>query len=244
MARLTIETHVIPVSSLGSLDKWCRNEMEKLLGSKSKQVIDIWCKRLVVAALKGSYSIWLKRCGYKDVNLAEGRRHDPNEPVDKLEVFEGEQRWIDERTQAIQESLIRDEEIREINEDLQEGENLEMDEIIIEEEDPYIPIEDYEAEEQLKTVSTMIYYKHELKWFLDNTVIDWATPFTSDRKTFEQEKISNLLNWMTGTDKDRPIIIDIKMLTIALYRKRLSTNMELNPMIMEAMLRTVEKPKQ
>jgi hypothetical protein len=58
MARLTIEIHIIAVSSLGSLDYWCRKEMEKLLGSKSKQVIDIWGKRLVVAALKGSYNIY------------------------------------------------------------------------------------------------------------------------------------------------------------------------------------------
>jgi hypothetical protein len=62
MARLTMERHIIAVLSLGSSDSLCRISMEKLKGSKSKKVIDIWCKRRVVAAIKGSYNIWLKRC--------------------------------------------------------------------------------------------------------------------------------------------------------------------------------------
>jgi hypothetical protein len=86
--------------------------MEKLLGTRAKSVIDIWCKRLVVAGIKGSYNIWLKICGYKDIILKDNE-HDPNDVVDNLEVFKGKQRWIDERTQATQESLIKDEEFKE-----------------------------------------------------------------------------------------------------------------------------------
>jgi hypothetical protein len=43
MARLTMERHIIVVSSLGSLDAVCRASMEKLLGTRAKRVIDIWC---------------------------------------------------------------------------------------------------------------------------------------------------------------------------------------------------------
>jgi hypothetical protein len=102
--------------------------MDKLLGTRAKSVIDIWCKRLVVAGIKGSYNIWLKRCGYKDIILKD-REHDPNDVVDNLEVFKGKQRWIDERTQATQESLSKDEEFHEINEDLREAEDIEMNSI-------------------------------------------------------------------------------------------------------------------
>jgi hypothetical protein len=90
MARLTMERHIIVISSSDSLDKDCRIAIEKLLGTRTKSVIDIWCKRLVVAAIKGSHNIWLKRCGYKDIILKDNE-YDPNEAVNKLEVFDGEQ---------------------------------------------------------------------------------------------------------------------------------------------------------
>jgi hypothetical protein len=54
------------------------SDFEKFLGKKHMKVIDIWTKRLVVAGRKGSYNIWLKKCGYKDITLRIDRQHDPN----------------------------------------------------------------------------------------------------------------------------------------------------------------------
>jgi hypothetical protein len=65
------------------------------------------------------------------------RLHDPNVHVDRLGVFDDgkiDERWIDERTQTTQESLIEDEEFREIAQDMNEGEDIDMDNLVIENE--------------------------------------------------------------------------------------------------------------
>jgi hypothetical protein len=48
-------------------------------------------KRLVAAAIKGSYNIWFKRCGYKDKTLNIDTRHDPNSIVDQFEAHDDEE---------------------------------------------------------------------------------------------------------------------------------------------------------
>jgi intracellular sulfur oxidation DsrE/DsrF family protein len=60
-ARVEIVGHVLAISSLGSFDYNAKIELRMLLNTKVKSVINIWAKRLIVAAIKGSYNIWLKR---------------------------------------------------------------------------------------------------------------------------------------------------------------------------------------
>jgi hypothetical protein len=81
--RIEVIQHIIPVSSLGSLNHITYLTLKDLLNKKPKRIINIWAKRLVVAAIKGSYNIWLKKCGYKDINLIQ--RADPNNLVKNLE---------------------------------------------------------------------------------------------------------------------------------------------------------------
>jgi hypothetical protein len=126
-----------------------RFRLEKLLGKKTKKVKDIWCKRLIVAGIKGSYNIWMKKCGYTDITLNIDRQHDPNIQVDRLEVFNNgsiDEKWIDERTQATQESLVKDEELKEKNINMEEGNEIDINTFNIEEEPPSL-IQDHEAEE-------------------------------------------------------------------------------------------------
>jgi hypothetical protein len=52
--------------------------------------------------MKVSYSIWLKRCEWKNETLENDKRHNPNVEVDILEDFKNGKQ--DERTQEPQES--------------------------------------------------------------------------------------------------------------------------------------------
>jgi hypothetical protein len=83
--RIEVIQHIIPVSSLGSLNHITYLTLKDLLNHKPKRTITIWAKRLVVAAIKGSYNIWLKKCGYKNINLI--KRADPNNLVKDPEEF-------------------------------------------------------------------------------------------------------------------------------------------------------------
>jgi hypothetical protein len=65
-ARIIIRYHIIAVGSLGAFDQNSKEELERILNTKVKKTINIWGKRLVVAALKGSFAIWLKKCGYNN----------------------------------------------------------------------------------------------------------------------------------------------------------------------------------
>jgi hypothetical protein len=55
--RVIIEPHIIAVSSLGAFDKDSTHQLSEILETKTKKIIHIWRKRLVVAALKGSFNI-------------------------------------------------------------------------------------------------------------------------------------------------------------------------------------------
>jgi hypothetical protein len=50
--------------SLSAFHKCSKDGLERILGTKVKKTINIWGKRLVVAALNGSFALWLKKCGY------------------------------------------------------------------------------------------------------------------------------------------------------------------------------------
>jgi hypothetical protein len=118
--RIEVVQHIIPVSSLGSLNHATYLTLKDLLNHEPKRIINIWAKRLVVAAIKGSFNIWLKKCVYRDINLI--KRADPNNLVKDLEEFPNanhEKRWLEERIQATQQCLTTDVELNEIevNED-------------------------------------------------------------------------------------------------------------------------------
>jgi hypothetical protein len=81
--RIEVVQHIIQVSSLDSLSHITYLTLKDHLNHKPKRIINIWAKRLVVAAIKGSFSIWLKKWGYKYVNLI--KRTDPNNLVRDLE---------------------------------------------------------------------------------------------------------------------------------------------------------------
>jgi hypothetical protein len=48
-----------------------KEEFERILGSKVKKTISIWEKPLLVAALRGSFAIWLKKCGTIPLSLKD-----------------------------------------------------------------------------------------------------------------------------------------------------------------------------
>jgi hypothetical protein len=88
--------------------------LKELLNHKPKKIINIWAKRLVVAAIKGSFSIWLKKCGYKDINII--KRADPINLVKNSEETPDQKRWLEERIQATQQCLTTNVELNEVEE--------------------------------------------------------------------------------------------------------------------------------
>jgi hypothetical protein len=117
--RVIIQWHVIAVSSLSAFDKYLKEELERILGAKVKKTINILGKRLIVAALKRSFAIWLKKCGY---NHALSKR-----PLSTLQWVNGTEDYLnpetgeDVITQASQVSLFQ-----EVN--MQEPDNYDFEE--------------------------------------------------------------------------------------------------------------------
>jgi hypothetical protein len=50
----------ITVSSLGAIPNFTLKNLSTIIGSNSKAVMNLWAKRLVLAALKGSFLLWIK----------------------------------------------------------------------------------------------------------------------------------------------------------------------------------------
>jgi hypothetical protein len=80
--------------------------IRKILNTKVKKTINIWGKRLVVAALKGSFAIWLKKCGY--INPICTRPKNTLEWVTDIEDFHGPQRRDDVITEASQIGVVQE----------------------------------------------------------------------------------------------------------------------------------------
>jgi hypothetical protein len=59
------------ISSLGALPNKSINGITRIIGTVTKNTVGIWCKKLVVRALKGSFMIWVKA---KPETLASNRR--------------------------------------------------------------------------------------------------------------------------------------------------------------------------
>jgi hypothetical protein len=129
--------------------------------------------------------------------------------------------------------------LKEINIDMEEGQEIDTNTFNIEEEEPPSLIEDHEAEELLKMVSTSIKYKHELKWHLNEAVSNWRDPFTEDRAISDQGKAFTLLGRLQN-NLDESIDPVLKMTMIILCDKRISQQFELNQFILNSIIRTIE----
>jgi hypothetical protein len=59
------------ISSLGTPPNKSINGITRIIGTATKNTVGIWCKKLVVRALKGSFMIWVKA---KPETLVSNRR--------------------------------------------------------------------------------------------------------------------------------------------------------------------------
>jgi hypothetical protein len=58
--KFVVEFIPFVISSLGALPNKSVNSFSRMLGSTTKNTVGLWCKKLVVKALKGSSMIWVK----------------------------------------------------------------------------------------------------------------------------------------------------------------------------------------
>jgi hypothetical protein len=56
--KISILSHVLTVILLGSFQSRIHSGIGEILETETKKIIDIWSKRIVVAALRGTYNIW------------------------------------------------------------------------------------------------------------------------------------------------------------------------------------------
>jgi hypothetical protein len=61
---IQIKTHILCVWSLGAFDKKATLALSNILNTNTKRIISMWGKRIVVAAIKGSFNIWMKKNGW------------------------------------------------------------------------------------------------------------------------------------------------------------------------------------
>jgi hypothetical protein len=62
--QIKVESDILGVSSLGAFYQFATNTLENILETKSKKTISIWGRRIVIATIKGSFDIWLKKSGW------------------------------------------------------------------------------------------------------------------------------------------------------------------------------------
>jgi hypothetical protein len=215
--RIEIVQHIIPVSSLGSLNHITYLTLKDLLSHKPKKIINIWAKRLVVAAIKGSFRLWLKKCGYKDINLV--KRADPNNLVKNSEEEPDGKRWLEERIQATQQCLTTDVELNEIEE--------KEDEIVTQEqlknETPLLETfeEDLERSEEIKLRMNDITRKEELISYLNRTVDKWRKLWKINQDEREASQTIRFITQFFNRENVDTDAITRNVLTI-LWKKRLA----------------------
>jgi hypothetical protein len=107
------------------------------------------------------------------------------------------------------------------------------------EEEPSQFAEDQEADELLKIRSTIIRYKHELKWYLDEAVPNWREPREDNRRIMEQNKAFGLLETLIN-ENNEPVSRISWMTIIILSKKRINQEFELNPFILKSIIRAME----
>jgi hypothetical protein len=74
------EFRTIVVSSLGAIPNFTINNLSAIIGCNGRSVMQLWAKRMVMAALKGSFILWL-RGGSNMANQMQGKR----KTIEKME---------------------------------------------------------------------------------------------------------------------------------------------------------------
>jgi hypothetical protein len=71
------------ISSLGALPNKSINGVTRIIGTTTENTVGIWCKKLVVRALKGSFMIWVKE---KPEILVSNNRRKKEDESDEEEI--------------------------------------------------------------------------------------------------------------------------------------------------------------
>jgi hypothetical protein len=98
--RFIVEFIPFVISSLGALPNKSIYGVTKIIGTATKNTVGIWCKKLVIRALKGSFMIWVKA---KPETLVSNRRI--KEEPDEEEYNEGEREIREKVIEEIDEEL-------------------------------------------------------------------------------------------------------------------------------------------
>jgi hypothetical protein len=69
--KFVVEFVPFVISSLGAIPNKSINSVMRIIGTATKNTVGIWCKKLVVRAIKGSFMIWVKA---KPETLVSNRR--------------------------------------------------------------------------------------------------------------------------------------------------------------------------
>jgi hypothetical protein len=101
--KFMVEFIPFVISSLGALPNKSINSVTRIIGTAAKNTVGLWCKQLVVRALKGSFMIWVK--GKPETLVSNRRIKEESDDDDANE----------------EERNIREKVIREIDEELKLG---------------------------------------------------------------------------------------------------------------------------
>jgi hypothetical protein len=90
------------ISSLGVLTNKSINSLTRIIGTATKNTVELWCRKLVIKALKESFMIWVKA---KPDTLANNNRRNQESSSDE-ENDDGEERSIaEEIIESVDEEL-------------------------------------------------------------------------------------------------------------------------------------------
>jgi hypothetical protein len=90
------------ISSLGVLPNKSINSFERMIGTVTKSTKGLWCKKLVVEALKGSFMIYVKA---KPETLVSNNRRREKEESDDEEIIDEERHIGEEVIESVDEEL-------------------------------------------------------------------------------------------------------------------------------------------
>jgi hypothetical protein len=90
------------ISSLGALPNKSINNFSRMKGSATKNRVGLWCKKLVVKALKGSFMTWVKT---KPEALVSNNRRKEREVSDDEEIIDEERHIAEEVIESVDEEL-------------------------------------------------------------------------------------------------------------------------------------------
>jgi hypothetical protein len=147
--KFVVEFIPIVISSLGAMPNKTINGITKIIGTATKNTVGIWCKKLVVKAIKGSFMIWVKAkpetlASNRKVKKEEEEDDDPSEREIREKVIQdidedlqmgkiGENEGEEENGNLIQELAMEKERMKELN----LPENAPFDEMEEEQEEKY-----------------------------------------------------------------------------------------------------------